>query len=74
MKPWEGDWWPTTAKLKKGRRRRTGEFKVYLKGKQIDAVFYNRSNPISAEAVRRSLINHDGYDPGIKVKAVWGKV
>jgi len=38
---------------------------VILKGKVIDTVFYD--NDCDAEYVRRGLIEHDGYDPGIKV-------
>jgi hypothetical protein len=41
-------------------------YDVYLNGKLIDTVF--QSDPSSEEEVKRSLINHDGYDPGIEVK------
>lgn len=48
-------------------------FNVYLRGKKIDKVFYTRSSgetlSEAKESVRRSLVNHDGYDPGIKVTA-----
>ena len=43
-------------------------FDVYLKSKQIDTVFYCDSAKVDKEEVRKSLINHDGYDPEIKVK------
>lgn len=38
---------------------------VSLNGRRIDKVFY--SPDMTADEVRRSLINHDGYDSGIKV-------
>ena len=39
---------------------------VYLKGKLIDTVFYDKT--CDAEYVRNGLINHDGYDQRIIVK------
>jgi len=39
---------------------------VYLNGKEIDSVPYEAD--CSAEYVRRSLIEHDGYDPEIEVR------
>lgn len=41
-------------------------FHVYLHGKYIDTVFYVPG--FTAEDVRRSLINHDGYDSRITVR------
>lgn len=41
-------------------------YDVFLNGREIDTVFYSTQEP--AADVRRSLINHDGYDPGIVVK------
>lgn len=41
-------------------------WKVYLNGKHIDTVFYTTSE--TAESVKRSLVNHDGYDYRIVVK------
>jgi hypothetical protein len=38
---------------------------VYLNGKWIDTVFDIETDPVE---VKRSLVNHDGYDPGIVVK------
>lgn len=38
---------------------------VYVGRKQIDTVFYTKS--CDADYVRRSLINHDGYDYRIRV-------
>ena len=40
---------------------------VYLCFKWIDKVFFNEA--VTAEQVRTSLINHDGYDSRIIVKA-----
>jgi hypothetical protein len=39
---------------------------VYLRGKLIDTVFF--TTDYTAEEVRRSLIDHDGYDSGITVR------
>ena len=39
---------------------------VYLGSKQIDIVFYTKD--CDADYVRRSLINHDGYDHRIVVR------
>ena len=36
--------------------------------KKIDTVFYSEGDKIAAEEVRRSLINHDGYDYDITVR------
>lgn len=41
-------------------------YDVYLKSKKIDTVF--QSGKSDREEVRTSLINHDGYDPGITVR------
>jgi hypothetical protein len=41
-------------------------YDVYLNNKLIDTVF--QSGPSTPEEVKKSLINHDGYDPGIVVK------
>lgn len=40
-------------------------FNVFLHGTLIDTVFYVRS--MCADAVRRSLIEHDGYSVNISV-------
>jgi hypothetical protein len=42
-------------------------FNVYLGKKLIDTVFYSASAKVDTEEVRKSLINHDGYDSRIKV-------
>ena len=40
-------------------------FNVYLGTKKIDTVFDSKSS--TAAEVKRSLVNHDGYDPRIRV-------
>lgn len=47
-----------------------GAWDVYLNGKLIDTVFFNRG--CDRDYVRRSLIEHDGYDPNIVV--LWSAV
>jgi hypothetical protein len=42
-------------------------YNVYLNGRLFDTVFYSRGANVTASEVRDSLINHDGYDPRIKV-------
>jgi len=39
---------------------------VYLNGKLIDTVWYEKG--CTAEYVKDGLVNHDGYNPAIKVK------
>lgn len=55
------------------KEKRNVAFNVYLNGKKIDTVFYDRtpSDTIaeSEDDVKRSLINHDGYNPNIVVRA-----
>ena len=41
-------------------------FNVYVNGRLVDTVFYTPGH--TAEEVRVSLINHDGYSPAIVVK------
>lgn len=46
-------------------------YNVYLKNwcgnyDQIDTVFYNTKE--NTEDVKRTLVNHDGYDPNIVVR------
>lgn len=43
-------------------------FDIYLRGKEIDTVFYGDSPKESAEDVKRSLVNHDGYNSNIVVR------
>ncbi len=40
-------------------------YNVFLGGVCIDTVFY--SPTVNTDEIRRSLISHDGYDPGIVV-------
>jgi len=40
---------------------------VYLNGKVIDTVFYD--DDVEADEVKRGLVDHDGYDPAIEVRA-----
>lgn len=42
-------------------------FYVYLNDKKIDEVSYDDHPAHDAESVKRSLIDHDGYDSGIEV-------
>lgn len=48
--------------------RRQRAFNVYLNGENIDTVFYSSGTNVDADEVKRSLINHDGYDSGITVE------
>lgn len=43
-------------------------FNVYLNGKLIDTVFYSDSAKVDIDEVKRSLVNHDGYNPAIVVR------
>lgn len=49
---------------------RTQPFDVILKHKVIDTVFYDRGTKVTTDEVKRSLVDHDGYDPGITVRKV----
>ncbi len=40
-------------------------YKVWLNNKHIDTVFWVDNS--DREEVKRSLVNHDGYDPDIQV-------
>ena len=40
-------------------------YDVYLGYKHIDTVFFDKS--LTAQEVKTSLVNHDGYDPAITV-------
>jgi hypothetical protein len=50
----------------------TRAFNVYLGRKKIDRVFYKvrPREKLSADDVRRSLIEYDGYDPDIRVHRI----
>ena len=44
---------------------------VYLKGKKIDTITTSRVNGTvneQSEEIRKGLVEHDGYDPGIVVR------
>ena len=41
---------------------------VYLRGKKIDSVSYTAD--MAPSLVKRTLIEHDGYDPRITIKKV----
>jgi hypothetical protein len=45
-------------------------FDVFLNGRNIDTVFYSRDAKMTNDEVKRSLVNHDGYNPAIIVRAV----
>lgn len=45
-------------------------FDVFRNGEWVDTVF---ANGYTAEEMRVSLINHDGYDPNIKVRPSTGQ-
>ena len=49
----------------------THTFNVYYSGHKIDTVFSRETDP---NEVKLSLINHDGYNPGITVRASWKTV
>ena len=42
------------------------EVKIYLHGKHIDTVFYD--NDCDEDYILDGLINHDGYNPAIKIE------
>jgi hypothetical protein len=47
-------------------------YDVFLNGKLIDTIFQNSSNDTVAD-VKKSLVDHDGYDSGIVVKKAKSK-
>ena len=55
------------------RNPASNAWNVYLRGKLIDTVFYSASAKVTADEVYRSLVNHDGYDPGIRVSRARSK-
>lgn len=52
--------------VKEEGKARVYSYIVKLNGKEIDKVF--RSSKETPEEVKKSLINHDGYDSGIEVE------
>ena len=53
---------------KHGSKTAHQAFDVYLDGKNIDTVFYGDGVNVDKDEVKRSLVNHDGYDPNIIVR------
>lgn len=51
-------------KARKGHDR----FSVMLAGKCIDSMLIDAAQNMTAEELRRSLVNHDGYDSRITVR------
>jgi hypothetical protein len=47
------------------RRNKVGNWETFLR--YIDKVFYDINSNVTVDDVRKSLINHDGYDPSIRV-------
>ena len=45
-------------------------FDIYLGKTLIDTVYYGRSVNVDVEEMKKSLINHDGYDSRITVREV----
>ena len=58
-------------KKKKLKKQGTNIWNVSLNRKNIDTVFYNADIP--KEDVKQSLINHDGYNPNIRLNKA-GKI
>lgn len=56
------------------RRVKTNTFNVYFMGRLYDTVHYSGGVKVDADEVKRSLVRHDGYPPGIVVRRVWKKV
>jgi hypothetical protein len=42
------------------------KWNIYLNNELIDSVFFTKKT--TAEEIKRSLVQHDGYDPLIEVK------
>lgn len=47
------------------KRNKVGNWETYLL--QIDTVFYDSTSNVTADEVKKSLIDHDGYNPSIQV-------
>jgi hypothetical protein len=48
-------------------------YKIFLGRKEIDKIFLSDKNTDSREEIKKSLVNHDGYDPAIRVVKEWDK-
>jgi hypothetical protein len=44
------------------------KFNVYYKGRIIDAVFYAANTKETTKSVKKSLVEHDGYNLDIVVR------
>lgn len=55
------------GRIFRGNPTGTVWFKVYLGGRLIDEVPYSASAKMTAADVKRSLVEHDGYNPSIRV-------
>lgn len=42
-------------------------FNVYLNKKRIDTLFYGDGIKVDKNEIYQSLVNYDGYEPGIKI-------
>jgi hypothetical protein len=62
------DWRTRLPKKSPLRNPGSNAWNVYLDGKLIDTVFYSASARVTADEVKRSLVNHDGYDSRITVR------
>jgi hypothetical protein len=47
------------------KRNKVGNWETYLH--EIDTVFYDINSNVTVDDVRKSLIDHDGYNPSIRV-------
>jgi hypothetical protein len=63
---------PEGLKIGEESENPSNAWDVFLHGENIDTVFYTEGN--DAEDIRKSLIEHDGYDPDIEVKRRKGKL
>ena len=50
-----------------GRPNMQDAFRVFLNGREIDTVYWASAHKMTADEVRKSLVDHDGYDSRIKV-------
>lgn len=48
------------------KTQKTAAYRVFLRGKHIDTVWFTG---YTVEEARKSLIEHDGYNPAIVVRA-----
>jgi hypothetical protein len=68
----EGDLYGCSINKTVGRilhtpEKRTQAYDVYLRGRLIDTVFYNIGGKETIADVKKSLVDHDGYDSNIVV-------